>query len=521
MVMQPMKTVLLLFCAGVLVLAGSRLVGAQTTQPAGAGGADKSADEAASQYLGERFSTLAGGVSFRPPAGGRQIKPANVGTNIVQYVNIEEKWTLKVTRMLFEQPTLLRGKDDLQTPIIDESKTRPGVLDQVVQQIMFQAAGTRILRQDVINVGPHDAGILILRYSQGLQTYLRQMALIQKNDQLYYVFDLTTPSARTAADREDEEDAAETLAVQIFNQMLDTVELLDQSMVLLENDARLYRTRVLMTNLSGRMNRAARAEQYFRILKNGKDIGWMLVSEEPGERQGQKGLFAAVASGAMPEPGIFLETASEMFCADDRQTEAWVTITVAEKDGKLDHVSEFGQSRVVRVRDEVGGQGDPLDRNQPKYREVPQISVTQTSALGSTPVTRPLRWYYTPQAVGHMLPRLVPLDEAKGYLFQTWVAGEHELGNRFIDVERPRMVNFTGQNTLAMVVKDRIGLEGDPTLHYLTADGHYLGSETPATGIRIVASDLKALSNLWPKARIVRPKVLDVPLTGHKSTDKK
>lgn len=523
MVMQPMKTVLLLFCAGVVVLLGIKMAQAQTTQPAvrPVAPATKPADDATVPALGERFSTVAGGVAFRPPAGGQQIKPANMGTHIVQFVNNDEKWALKVSRMIFEQPTPLRGVDDPKTPIEDESRTKPGVLDQVIQQISLQVPGTKVLRQDVVNVGPHDAGLLAMRYSQGPQTYLRQMALVQKNDQLYFVFDLTTPSTRTPADRDEDEDASEVLAVQVFTQMLDTVELLDQSMILLENDARLYRTRLMMSDLNTRIARAVKAEQYFRILKAGQDVGWMLVSEEIAERQGRKGVLTAAASQTLPELGTRLDVASEMFGADDRENEAWVTMTVLEKDGKLDQASEFGQSRIVRVRDDVNGEGDPTDRNQPKFREFPQISVTQTNVLGSTPVTRRLRWYYMPQSLSHMLPRLVPLDEVKGYLFLVWVPGERDLVHRYIDVERPRTVSFAGQNTVAVVVKDRIGLEGEPTFHYLTPEGQYLGCENPATGVKIEASNLKTLSNLWPKAKIVRPQVLDAPAHQSKTGDKK
>ncbi|HEX2972402.1 MAG TPA: hypothetical protein VHP11_08710 [Tepidisphaeraceae bacterium] len=463
------------------------------------------------QYLGARFTSRAAGLSFKPPVNGTQIKPATVGTNIVQYVNSDEKWALKVSQMVFEEPTRLVGVDDPSTPTQDEAQTRPGVLAQIAQQVTVQQTGIQIMRQDVINVGACDGGILVFRYMQGTQAYLRQMAVLERNDQHYYVLDLTTPSNRASDEKENVEDPSEALAVQIFRGILDSVQLLDLKAIRADNDERLYRSRTLLVNLPTRLKEIIAPESFFRVQRKGKDIGWSFVVEEFGERQGQSGLYVATLSQGSGEPGSKVDVASEMFCADGRKSETWVTITEVEKNGVKEPISEYGQSdrRIVRVVE--GASKDAKNPQEPAIREIERykLNVTQTNKTGPMNISRELAPYYLPQPLSSLLPRLVPLDEAKGYLFLVWVSGERELVHRYIDVEGERSVMFAGKTIQAVVVRDRLGLEGEPTYHYFSRDGKYLGFETPSAGLAVIASNQKTLGELWPNANFVRPRVLD------------
>lgn len=495
---------LLLLCASMLGLMGRLAVAQQgDSRPAG--------DDMA-QYLGDTFTSLAGGISFRPPAGGTQTRFAHVGTDIVHYSSSEDRWTLKVQRMFFPQPTRLVGKDDPATPI-NERLTAPGVLDQIARQAMVQSGGLKIIRNDVINIGKYDTGILVCRYTQGLQTWLRQQAVIQASDQLYYLIDYTTPSNRSAADAPDEEDAGEALAVRIFEAVLDSVQLLDQKPIIQDTYERYERgTMVLLVNLPTLMRRAAIAEQFFLVQKDGKDIGWSYVCEEPGERQGTKGFFVASLSQLKGENGAKIDVASEAFCAENRKTEAWVTITVVQKDGAKEHVSEFGQSekRILRRIDRSEAQpekGNPNVRMSEEY----VLNVTQSGTAGAKNVRRELAAWYVPTVVNQMLPRLLPINEPRKYLFGTWVSSEREVINRFMDVELPAPLTFAGRRVTAAKITDRVGLEGNPTYHYVAMDGKYLGSETPATGVRVIATTQQAILTLFPNATMARPHVLDAP----------
>ncbi|HEV8292683.1 MAG TPA: hypothetical protein VGP94_12205, partial [Tepidisphaeraceae bacterium] len=276
--------------------------------------------------LGERFTSQGRGISFRPPIGGAQIKRTPIGTDIVRYSAADEKWALNVSMLTFEKPAKLLSVDNPATPE-DESKTKPGILQQIVQQLQQNNVSTEVLRQDVVNVGKIDVGMLALRYAQGGQPVLRQQAIVQRNDQLFYVLDFTSPSGHTPADKPDVEDPAERMAVDIFAAVVDSVQLLDQKALLADEEERLYRTRALLVNLPKRIEGAIMPEQYFRVMQGGKDIGWMFVAEELGERQGENGFFVASLSEATAEKNLKVQVASEMFCSLNlkKAREAWVT----------------------------------------------------------------------------------------------------------------------------------------------------------------------------------------------------
>jgi hypothetical protein len=458
--------------------------------------------------LADRFTSLGRGISFRPPMGGVQMKRTPIGADIVRYSAADEKWSLNVSMLALEKPAKLLSVDNPATPE-DEAKTKPGILQQIAQQHQQNNVSTEVLRQDVVNIGKNDVGMIVVRSTQGGQTMLRQQAIVQRNDQVFYVLDFTSPSGRTPDDKPEAEDPAERMAVDIFAAVVDSVQLLDQKGLLADEEERLYRTRALLVSLPKRIEAAILPEQYFRVMQNGKDIGWMFVAEEVGERQGENGFFVASLSEATGEKNLKVQVASEMFCSLNlkKAKEAWVTVNVVEKDGVKTHASEFGQSEKQTMRSEDFA-------NDPKApavgtRERYQFHVTQTSMAKATPISRELPPFYIPQAIASMLPRLVPLTEAKTYLFLVWVGNERELIKRYIDVEPVRTDTFGGQTFKAIVVRDRIGLEAEPTSHYFSVDGKYLGSFNKSNGVTMVVSNQQVMAKLWPNATMARPQVLD------------
>jgi hypothetical protein len=466
--------------------------------------------------LGERFTSRGRGISFRPPMGGAEAKRTAIGTDIVRYSDADEKWALNVSMMTFEKPTKLVAKDDPATPQ-DETKTNPGILQQIVRGFSRTIRARNVLRQDVVNVGQYDAGMIVVRYMLGASTMLRQQAIIQRNDQLFYVLDFVSPSGHTPNDKPDVEDPAERMAVEIFGAVLDSVQLLDQKPLLADEEERLYRTRTLLVNLPKRIRETLSPEEYFRVIQNGKDIGWTYVIEEPGERLGENGFFVASLSEATPAKDTTVKVASEMFCSLDlsKAKEAWVTINYIEKAATKSTASEFGQSekKMEKVLDERNGDVPANDPKAPRLRPTLRyhLNVTQTSKTAATPINRDLPPFYIPQAIGAMLPRLVPYTEPKGYLFLVWVGSERELIKRYIDVEPARTETFNGSTDRMIVVKDRIGLEGEPVLHYFSASGKYLGNFNKSSGVSVVGSDQQTMARLWPNATFARPQVLDKP----------
>ena len=136
--------------------------------------------------LGPLFESLAAGIAFRPPADGQQIRRPGSGEEIVQYVNEKQKWTLRVSRMLLSEPVPL---------IIDldaSGKPRGGVLESMIAQLQLDAPGAQILRQDVINIGDVPVAMIAARTQLGLETRLRQQAILKDTEQSYYLFDMSS-----------------------------------------------------------------------------------------------------------------------------------------------------------------------------------------------------------------------------------------------------------------------------------------------------------------------------------------
>ena len=56
-----------------------------------------------------------------------------------------------------------------------------------------------------------------------------------------------------------------------------------------------------------------------------------------------------------------------------------------------------------------------------------------------------------------------------------------------------------------MPVQDRLGLDGSITLHYMSPEGAYLGSENKEQKLLVLPSDGATLANIWKNANLTQP----------------
>ena len=520
-------------------------------EAAGDGAPARAKDAAADPLpLGEPFRSQALGISVRPPAGFRMVR--KLGGDEVDFVDEQRKWTLKVSRMQLTEPmTLEPGVDPKR-----DNLPRAGLLEITLGRLKAAMPAAVVLRNDVINLGANDAGLIALRHVEGLETMLSQQALVRRSDLLYFVISLTSPGSKAAGnanvagndnganggDNEPAEDRGERQAVETFQSILDTVELLDQEPLRREQDERLYATRAFYVNLgsAGKLEKALIPRQWFRILRNGKDIGYLYTVEEtaegiPGNRRaagaaararGKAGGAALAADGAgilvgmrsrtLPDENLQVDSESWMFCTPDRRSEQWSTLTVV-RDRKAkteDHAMTFGASsrQANRVLDkEADLRGEQWDKNDPgqppvAIREDHRLNVTHVGKReNAEPLSQGVPKWYLPQALGHLLPRVLPLREPKQFMFAAYVHEARAVMHRYVDVAAESRVVLAGEPIRAIPIKDRIGLEGSVTTHYVTHDGKYLGSENPDGGIIILPSDEQRLKQIWKDADFTRP----------------
>jgi len=478
-------------------------------------------DVPSGELLGPVYESQSAGIAFRPPADAKQIKRGGVPDEVVQYVNEDEDFIFKVSRLTFKDPglPLTSAKDQF-------GRAQQGILEHTLEQLKRTVGDAEVLRQDVTNIGDWDVGMLVMRFAIGTKDHLMQQAIVRGNNQLYYVLELISPGAKPRTPL-DQENPKERAAVDMFTKILESVRLLDQGKLKEEQDQRLFRTRALYANLTEtRLKKVLLPEQWRRIIRNGKDIGYMYIVEEKEKQSDTGGGVVQVIPGVLigirsrtypdqEEPALQVDAESWMFSSFDRKHEDWSSVAIIdphdpkEKKEKT-HVSEFGSSdrQISRVLDENLQVGEKDDPKQPPVRQAEAYSLSvqhMGKSASRQPLTRELPPFYLPQAIGHLLPRLFPLREPKGYLFATYVGDRREVMLRYIDVKPEREATIDGKKVRAVPVEDRLGLEGSVTTHYMDPEGEYLGSINEETKVSILPTDAATLQQLWKEADLTRP----------------
>lgn len=457
-----------------------------------AGRPDVQATDVSGDLLGAVFESKGNGIALRPPKDTKAVR--RIGArDAVEFVDDKRNWTLKLSKMVLpEKASLTEWRDATGTVI-------PGVLEGTVKRLKEELPDAEVLRQDKITIADADVGMIALRYTKNLQSLLSQQAIVQRSERIYYMLTLTTPGAPTGS-KDEVAAGIERPAVETFRQVVDSVKLLDSDAVRADQDARLFRTRGLLVNLTPtKLRETLKPQQWLRILKNGKDVGYTYIEEKTITKGAQENVEIRIRSRVLPDANTQTDVGSILYASMDLRHEDWSTLgetvnlkqRAAVKDYKPPQLAEFG----ISDRRTVAGQGD-----------VYTLQVQYDSATGRIePVLRDLPPFYLPQAISHMLPRLVPTDEPKTYLFATYVPDQRELMMRYIDVQDARKVKFNGQLVRATPVLDRLGLEGPVTTHYISTDRVWLGSESKDTGITVVPSDEETLLKLWKDANLTRP----------------
>jgi hypothetical protein len=496
------------------------------------------------ELLGPLFRSPANGIALRPPIRCDKVI-AGIADQIVEFDDDAGAWSLKVSRRSFEQPLPLTYYKD------QYGGQHEGLLELTLKPFMDQRVA-QLVTHDVIHIGPGgktSAGEFVLRYDRNLERRLRQEALIEANNQLYYILELDTP-ARPNPDN-GVEDPAERQASDTFNAILDSVQLLDRSVIYQDQADRFIRTRGLQANWTpGYLASRLVTDQYFRLVRDGKEIGYSyeveeLVDDKAGRIADTPVIRIDMRSATTPQDGTDVQVQSRLTMTTDRKHEEWVNMatinaapTADKKTGSQTLFSEVGTSvERVRIAAAVPVGGGLAAAQQPNAGGAPGNSAalqmkeswTLNVVRSSTDLAHPdekqdyppfkqdLPAFYIPQALGHLLPRLLPVDDPQTYLFATYVPdGDHgtpAVMLRYIDVLPAAQVRLEGKTIIAVQVKDHIGLEGPVTTHYLNPDdGAYLGSVTSSvdkdgnpTTEMVLPTDAATLRKIWPQCNLTRP----------------
>jgi hypothetical protein len=256
-----------------------------------------------------------------------------------------------------------------------------------------------------------------------------------------------------------------------------------------------------------------------RLQRDGKDIGYTYVIEEADIQGAHEGIKVGIRSRSYPDGGTQVDGETWYFVSTDRKHETWSNLVWLQnlKTRKSEQFTEFGSSdrRLKRFVDHQLPEGDAKDPKQPPVVEVEPYTL-HVQSVGQTgnaePVDRQLAPWYLPQALGHLLPRIVPRSQPKTYMFATYVSDRREVMARYVDIGAEQEVELGGTRVRAVPVSDRVGIEGSSTVHYMSPEGRYLGSVNKDSKITILPTDSATLQQIWKnKADLSRPRTPQQP----------
>jgi hypothetical protein len=490
--------------------------------------------------LGPAFESMGAGISVRPPQGGRVIRRPGEA-EFVRWVYEKDNSAFSVSTRTLKRATSLTTADLPGAP-------DPGMLEQATDDLKRGNPGAQVVRKDTTNVGEHPVGMLAARYSLGTQSFLMQQAIVQASELSYHTITYVTPGLPPATPEDAPVDPREQSAVDTFAAALDSVKLLDRSKVRQDQDDRLFRTRSFFVNLNPRKIEAALVpEAWLRVIKDGKDVGYVYTVEELSTLGGKPGVKIGLRSRRFDEQGRQVDAEAWLQMTTDHKHEKWsrvsTTVEPLPKDAPTNPTPTDPTPTNSTPTDPKTGK--PLS---PKRSNAYEIGVSDLATkpvanapppgeaigggagmrmvdeypltvkyAGSTgapePVERMLPPWYAPQALSYFLPRLLgATGEQKTYLFATFVPERREVMMRYLDVLPERQTSLAGQSIRAVRVQDKMGVDGFVTTHFVSLQGAYLGSETRYPDddgndvtIAIVPTTADQLQRLWDGANLSRP----------------
>ncbi len=523
-----------------------------TTAPSPSVSAAPATTQPADPLLGKQFRSRADGIQFNPPAGGGIIRDLSTG-DIVRFVNPTSNWDVRVKPIVLSKPMGLAELSDLTA-------------DQLAQ--VNQAA--TVLTHEVRPMGINGAkvGLIEARYIKDNEPIFAQEAIIRADSWDYFAVVMSSPGQAVAAAAAQGPgaptqvpqavapvskavDAREAEARKVFAHMVATVVVFDRKELLQEQEKRIYQTKLLWVQLDRKKLLASIQPLHFmRILKDGKDIGFVQIDERlatHGGREGieyivhsrvetgadqmmdaaraqmtpadaapenvvvSKGLAPTAPAGAAAAKATNLYTDSTYFVTFDRKHEDWTTTTQVDQQ-VASQLTEMGNSDLIekvalngaavaaQMKAVKKGKQPPTTQPRADFK----LEVSQYSHGGEVgkPVKEDLPWpprgddFYLPQVMGQMLPRLLPNDETQ-YLFATYVSNQQHVMLRYVDVGQAREVTLDDQVVRGIPISDRIGVDGIPTIHYVSRTGEWLGSVNEQSKLTVLPADVKTLKAIW------------------------
>jgi hypothetical protein len=453
------------------------------------------------------FESIEAGIRFKIPAGAADARRNNPD-EVARFTGGAGGWTITLSRFLLDESWPMINQTDGERALAFSG----GFFGMVAEQMPNDAPG-EFLRSELLPIAGVEGGFLAARSGAGDAKRLQQRAVIRRTDRMFYVVSMS--SSLTRPD-DLENDPAAQAAVERFELLTNSIELLDQTELRADQDDRLFRTRSLLVNwTAARLRETAGVERWHLLRREGRVVGYRHMRSELADdlpREGKPplsnpdeppGLRVGTRLVVVDAEGAVRDTESWAWVSLDRRNESFQLGTVqTDAKGNSVRASEAGQSsraeRTVPVV--VREPGEVRPRVESQRRDVYELNVVFSGRAGDAPFTQPLPPYYLPRALLTSLPRLLPLTETKGYLFAVYVPERRAVMTYYVDVLAPEDRQIGMRREVVIPVRERIGLTGPALTHFMTPAGDYLGGMDEASGIAIELSDAETVRASFPDA---------------------
>lgn len=313
------------------------------------------------RLAGDRWREEAHGLSLSPPRGA-QASPLPAEDGLVRFLGPGESQI---------EVFLKHSTADL---------TIDGVLDEAVRQFAMACPSAKILKQNRLAVSDLTGGVLYFAVPDRKRSLLVGQAFVLLNPRQIVMLQLTHPL-----------DAHES-AVDVFEAVLASLLVQDPAQL---NEFRAQRIAHgeawRQTIRPDRLRAVTPAKQWFRIVDDHLDVGYMRLQTRRDEQLGQPGALVETDAHWTAGPNDY-DVNHQAFASDDGTYEAWSVRTAVRRtdpasaygpppSDRPQDVSVWAQTG-VRIQDKITLTFDgPAGRKELRWRQPPRGYLSQVHLL--------------------------------------------------------------------------------------------------------------------------------------------
>jgi len=387
--------------------------------------------------LGDPYVDGQVGFSIRPPVGAAVLRhspdePAQQADLflVVSFPLVERKWNLAVEMMM-----------------VPPGQTVSDAADRVIVGTV-ERLGLALQNRAKRSVGGRDAVVISAGGAVSGGELHFSCAVVEATESKRFVVELTGPAGQADA------------LTATFATILDGFRVLispDQEAALRE--ASQAGVRLLKLAVAEGLDSRLEPEQYHRFVKDGKDVGFTRITEQPQAVHHCVGVQVSQSTWLFDPSGAVKRSRSSLFVSNDLTKERWtvrIDQIIPAQDDKPRRYA-FTEDRGLAQHDKLVvsvAVGPSLEQPGSRVFELPPD--------------------YLQRALVQLLPRFLPLDTPATYAFTCHDGQTNSLATLRYELIGKESIELSGQSVIAYRIEYRLGLAGEPAVLWVNRQGRLL-----------------------------------------------